>query len=500
MNDQRPDEQAGQSGDQTQRFAAPTPPQQDTQQGSHQQEPQQQPAAPAAGGGPTWSGVPPQQHPLPGSQAAHAQQGGMGGQQPGGYPQQQPPHDTPPPQQHGQPGPYAAYGSGTAPVAAPKERRRNRAAVPIAALLAAVLASAGTYALTGGADSDPVAAGNTTVVEGDPADYADAGTVNWSATANAVRSSVVSITARGASGDGGRGSGVILDTKGNIVTNNHVVAGSKSLEVTLSDNRSYQAKVVGTDPSTDLAVIRLENAPSGLKPVSFGNDDKLTVGQPVMAVGNPLGLSGTVTTGIVSALNRPVSTEGRSDGEGEGGAPGQAPQGGEEVVTNAIQTSAAINPGNSGGALVSGSGKLIGINSSIATLSGSSGGSQGGNIGIGFAIPVTVVKNITKQLIADGKAQHAQLGVTATNGTAKVDGASVSGAKVVSVASGSGASKAGLKKDDVILKIDGESVDSSTSLVGQVRERTVGQRVALTVVRDGSRQNVTVTLGVASSS
>lgn len=485
MNEERPDNVAGRPEDETRRFAAPTPPGESSTSGTSAGP---QPQTPAPGpSGPTWAGMPPGQQ--PGQQPQGPQQAPHG--QSVAYGQQPP---------HGQQAPPAGYGPGAPVATAPKQRRGFRAGVPIAALLAAVLASAGTYALTNGEDGDPVAAGNTTVVEGDPADYADAGTVNWSATANKVTSSVVAITARGAGGSGGRGSGVILDTKGNIVTNNHVVAGSKSLEVTLSDNRTYKAKVVGKDPSTDLAVIRLEDAPDGLKPATLGNDDKLTVGQPVMAVGNPLGLAGTVTTGIVSALNRPVSTEQKGEGEGGEQSPGQAPQGGEEVVTNAIQTSAAINPGNSGGALVSGSGKLIGINSSIASLSGSSGGSQGGNIGIGFAIPVTVVKNITKQLIANGTAKHAQLGVTATNGTAKTGDASVSGAKVVSVVSGSGADKAGIKKNDVILKIDGESVDSSTSLVGQVRERTAGQRAALTVVRDGKRQNVTVTLGTAPSS
>lgn len=506
MNEERPDNTAGRPEDETRRFAAPTPPSESSTGGTPAGP---EPQAPASGpSGPTWAGMPAgqqagQQHP------GGAPQPGPGQQGPPQHPGQasQGPPQAPHGQSvaygqqpsHGQQAPHAGYGPGAPVATAPKRRRGFRAGVPIAALLAAVLASAGTYALTNGEDGDPVAAGDTTVVKGDPADYADAGTVNWSATANKVTPSVVAITARGAGGSGGRGSGVILDTKGNIVTNNHVVAGSKSLEVTLSDNRTYTAKVVGKDPSTDLAVIRLEDAPDGLKPATLGNDDKLTVGQPVMAVGNPLGLAGTVTTGIVSALNRPVSTEQKGDGEGEQ-PPGQAPQGGEEVVTNAIQTSAAINPGNSGGALVSGSGKLIGINSSIASLSGSSGGSQGGNIGIGFAIPVTVVKNITNQLIANGKAKHAQLGVTATNGTAKTGGASVSGAKVVSVVSGSGADKAGIKKNDVILKIDGESVDSSTSLVGQVRERTAGQRAALTVVRDGKRQNVTVTLGTAPSS
>ncbi|WP_018158157.1 S1C family serine protease [Demetria terragena] len=486
MNEQRPDETGPQNVESTQPFAAPLP---------RHQAPQNQ----SGGDGQ----APPQHH----SQQPHYGAQPQSGQQPGGPQQSGQPGTNPWAPQHQQApqafgaappqGPYAP-----APVATEPKPRRNRAAVPLAALLAAVLASGGTYALTQGStsDSSPTAAGNTTVIQGDPADYADAGSVNWSSTAGKVTPSVVAIATANATG-GGSGSGVILDDKGNIVTNNHVVAGSQKLQVTLADKREYEASVVGTDPSTDLAVIRIKNPPANLKPVTLGNDDKITVGQPVMAVGNPLGLAGTVTTGIVSALNRPVSTQQEGGGEEENapGAPGQS-QGGEQVVTNAIQTSAAINPGNSGGALVSGGGDLIGINSSIASLSGSSGSSQSGNIGIGFAIPVTVVKNITKQLIADGKAQHPQLGVSATNGSAKFEGATVSGAKVATVVNNSGADKAGIKKDDVILTIDGESVDSSTSLVGQVRERTPGQRVELSVVRDGKRQNVTVTLGTAPSS
>ncbi|YAL82827.1 trypsin-like peptidase domain-containing protein [Dermacoccaceae bacterium W4C1] len=427
--------------------------------------------------------------------------------QPAPWTQQQPQFTGAP--QHNSQHQGAGWSGGTATTAAPASGKRNRFAVPVAALLAAALASGGTYALTSGDDSSsPAAATNTTVVQGNPADYADAGTVNWSATAQKVTPSVVSITATSGS-SGGRGSGVVWDKDGNIVTNNHVVSGAEKLTVTLADNRTYEAKIVGTDPSTDLAVIKIQNPPSNLTPISLGDDSKLVVGQPTMAVGNPLGLSGTVTTGIVSALNRPVETEesseqdqGQSD---ENGLPGQSQeqQGSSDsnvVVTNAIQTSAAINPGNSGGALVNGTGQLIGINSSIASLSGSSGSSQSGNIGIGFAIPVTVVKNIAGQLIKSGKAQHALLGVSATNGTVEVDGASQTGAKVASVESGSGAAKAGLKEGDLILSIDGENVDGSTSLVGQVRERAVGTRVTLSVVRDGKRQNVTVTLGTAPTS
>jgi len=199
---------------------------------------------------------------------------------------------------------------------------------------------------------------------------ADASAPNWSATAAAVSPSVVAISIEG-SQSSGQGSGVIFDAKGHILTNNHVVAaggnGSR-LAVTLNDKRTYDATVVGTDPSTDLAVIKLTDAPDDLKAVALGDANALKVGDQVMAVGNPLGLAGTVTTGIVSALNRPVTTSDRSEDPSAQGSS-------EAVVTNAIQTSAAINPGNSGGALVNAGGQLVGINSSIASL-GSGGASS----------------------------------------------------------------------------------------------------------------------------
>ncbi|MDF8262716.1 trypsin-like peptidase domain-containing protein [Luteipulveratus flavus] len=398
---------------------------------------------------------------------------------------------------------YAAPGHAPTTTAPRSSNRRAPwVAVPLAALLAAGLASGGTYAATrsdngGGATT----AGPTTVVNANPADFADAGSVNWAATASKVSPSVVSITLKTSSG-GDQGSGVILDTKGNIVTNHHVVADQGTLTVTLNDGRTYEATVVGTDASTDLAVIRLKNPPSGLKPVAIGDDKKLVVGQPVMAIGNPLGLSGTVTTGIVSALDRPVSTQQSSGGQGQQSDPFQQPQQqsteAEPVVTNAVQTSAAINPGNSGGALVDGSGRLIGINSSIPNA-GSSGSDQAGNIGIGFAIPVTVMKLVTGQLLSSGKAAHAQLGIRADTSQVKDGNATINGARVATVNSGSPAQKAGLKEGDVIVGIGGQSVESSTSLVGQVREYAVGQKVALTVVRDGQRQTITATLGADTS-
>lgn len=486
------------------------------QQASYGEPPQQQPqqqnpyAAPVGAGQPTYGNG----QVAPGT---GQQQGQQHGQQPyGGAPAQgayaAPSYTNGGGQQGGFPGgPYNAGGSGNGSGTAGPKRSKRWAAVPVAAILAAALASGGTYALTKDDNGTSSASGgSTTVVKADPADFANAGTVDWSATASKVAPSVVAITVRAGS-QGDQGSGVILDKDGNIVTNNHVVTGAGSkptVTVSLNDNRTFKAKVVGTDSSTDLAVVKLENPPDNLKPIGLGDDTKLVPGQPVMAVGNPLGLAGTVTTGIVSALNRPVTTQ----QESQGGGSDQDPFGGSQQqqsqdnssTTNAIQTSAAINPGNSGGALVSGSGKLIGINSSIATLGGSSGSSQSGNIGIGFAIPVSVVKNITSQLIDTGKVKHAQLGVQVATqpATVKVGNATEQAAKMVKVNAGSPAAKAGLKKGDVVTKFDGQQIGSppSSSLIGFVRAHNVGDKITLTVIRDGKQQNVSVTLGEASSS
>ena len=203
-----------------------------------------------------------------------------------------------------------------------------------------------------------------------------------------------------------------------------------------------------------------------------------------MAVGNPLGLAGTVTTGIVSALNRPVTTGGR-------GQSGQSQA--EPVVTNAIQTSAAINPGNSGGALVNASGQLVGINSSIATL-GSSQGGQGGSIGIGFAIPVNEAKSIATQLIDKGSAQHAFLGVTSEDGTAADGKASRAGATIGEVSPGTPAAEAGLRSGDTVIAVDGDLVDSSLSLVAHVRERSVGDKVTSPSCGTASGSSLTASL------
>jgi putative serine protease PepD len=351
-------------------------------------------------------------------------------------------------------------------------------------LLSALLASGGTYAVLQVSGEEPVVVeAETAAVTGQPtADNASLGTVeDWTGVAEQVSPSVVSIGVLTSSGTGS-GSGVVWDGEGHVVTNAHVVAGAREVEVTLADGRTYQAEVVGADTATDLAVLSLENAPDDLTPIEVGDDDNLVVGAPVMAVGNPLGLSGTVTTGIVSALDRPVTTQAADEGREP-----------TLVVTNAIQTSAPINPGNSGGALVDASGRLVGINSAIASLSGGQGG-QGGNIGIGFAIPVGKAVTAAEQLIEDGSVRHAFLGVGLEDARAESEGAPLTAAGVSQVEPGSPAEEAGLEPGDAIVEIDGERVDSSLSLVAQVRERTTGDEVTITYVRDGARDEVTVTL------
>ncbi|KQX67071.1 hypothetical protein ASD06_18085 [Angustibacter sp. Root456] len=318
--------------------------------------------------------------------------------------------------------------------------------------------------------------------------------VDWTKVAKAVEPSVVAISNR-SQFSLSEGSGVILDDKGHVLTNNHVVAGASQgghLTVTLNDGRSYQASIVGTDPSTDLAVIVMKGA-TNLTPATLGDSDAVQVGAPVMAVGNPLGLAGTVTTGIVSALDRPVTTSTESEG-----GPAALQGGGTPVVTNAIQTDAAVNPGNSGGALVDATGRVIGIPSSIATLGQSSGG-QSGSIGLGFSIPINEAKSIADQLLADGSAEHPFLGISLKDGQITQGAAQRAAVTVVQVQPGSPADAAGLKAGDAIIAVDGESVNSAESLVAQIRERAVGDTVKLTLVRDGKQLDVTAKLTARAS-
>ena len=384
----------------------------------------------------------------------------------------------------------------TQPGVEPAQPAKSRRVVELVtvAVLAAALASTGTYAVTHVDDTaSPAAqAGASAATAAAPVVQADASAPNWSVTAAAVSPSVVAISVTSGQ-SGGQGSGVIFDTQGHILTNNHVVAAggqNSQITVTLNDKRTYDATVVGTDPTTDLAVIKLTNAPGDLKAIALGDANALMVGDPVMAVGNPLGLAGTVTTGIVSALNRPVTTSDQQPSDPFG----QQQSSADPVVTNAIQTSAAINPGNSGGALVNVSGQLIGINSAIASLGSSGGSSQSGNIGIGFAIPVNEARSIAEQLITTGKATHPYLGVSSKDGVVPAGSAKRAAAVLTNVVSGTPADKAGLRAGDAIIAVDGNSIDGSLSLVAQIRERSVGDKVTLKILRDGQSKDITVTL------
>lgn len=377
-----------------------------------------------------------------------------------------------------------------------------------ATVVAAVLASGGTAA-TSRYLSEPASSRPTVSASPSPQQSGTTRTVNstaqapdWQAVSAAVGNTVVAIAA--ALNDGtSQGSGVIYDAAGHIITNNHVVQGAKQIQVTLADGRIYDAKLTGTDPATDLAVIELVNPPKDLEVASVGDSDSLAIGQGVMAIGNPLGLSSTVTTGIVSALNRPVITtqEERSEGQAGpqdpgglggllGGLPGSEGKPASQVVTNAIQVDAAINPGNSGGPLFDEHGKVIGINSSIATASKGSNGS----IGIGFAIPAKLAKKVADQIIATGKATHAYLGVTLKDAAATADGVTRVGAEIQTVEPGSPAAKAGLRPQDVLTAIDGKPTSQAVALTGFVRQYSSGDQVTLTVIRDGKREEIQVTL------
>lgn len=311
---------------------------------------------------------------------------------------------------------------------------------------------------------------------------------DWTDVAAAVSPAVVTIQAQGAS-SGGTGSGVVYDAQGDIVTNYHVIAsalGGGQIQVTLADGRLYGAVVVGHDKTTDLAVIRLENPPSDLTVARFASSANLEVGAPVMAIGAPLGLSNTVTTGIVSALNRPVEVSVDEDSSSQ-----DSQASSDLVVTNAIQIDASINPGNSGGPLFDATGAVIGINSSIKSLATSSDG-QAGSIGLGFAIPSDLVVSIADQLIASGSASHGMLGVTVKAATTTVGSDTYVGAEVQDVSAGSGASAAGIRAGDVIVKVEGQEVSSPKQLIGYVRRYKAGDTVTMTIVRDGATQDVSV--------
>lgn len=296
-----------------------------------------------------------------------------------------------------------------------------------------------------------------------------------------VIQSTVSIEVDLGLGRGGSGSGVIIQAEGGyILTNNHVVeqAAGGAGEITVSVNggagRSRPAQIVGLDPETDLAVLKVDG--TGLKAATLGRSSELVVGDPVIAIGSPLGLSGSVTTGIISALNRTVNVP------SNGGRP-------STPLLNAIQTDAAINPGNSGGPLVNSAGQVIGINSAIATLGN---GDRSGSIGVGFAIPIDEARSVAQEIIRTGEATHPAIGVEA--GTETAENGTRQGARITRVVAGGPAAAAGLQVGDLINKVDDTAVGSVDELILALRDHEVGETVTLTFLRDGQTRTVRVVL------
>ncbi|MDQ6875159.1 MAG: trypsin-like peptidase domain-containing protein [Actinomycetota bacterium] len=292
-----------------------------------------------------------------------------------------------------------------------------------------------------------------------------------------VLPSVVSIQTTTSTGKG-TGSGFVIRQDGYILTNNHVVAGAAgggTIVVSFQDGSTIAATIVGRDAFSDVAVVKV--ARSGLKPVTLGDSSGLAVGDPVVAVGSPLGLRGTVTSGIISALDRPVQA-----GGSQGGAGSEA----NATYLSAIQTDAAINPGNSGGPLLDGAARVIGINSAIATLTAGSG--QSGNIGLGFAIPINQAKRVAQQLIATGKATRTIIG-------ASIDSSfGGPGARLNDVTAGAPAEKAGLRAGDIVTRFGNKVVDDQVSLIADIRAQEPGASVTVTYLRDGRKATATVVL------
>jgi putative serine protease PepD len=388
------------------------------------------------------------------------------------------PSAGPPPPPYGPPpqGPAAGFfppppgGFAGPPTATlPPQPRRQRAITGIvaAALIAGVVGGGagfgGAYALLGNGTgitltSAPQAAGTVNAAPGSVA-----------AAAQTVLPSTVDIRATTGQGTS-EGSGVVLTAAGDILTNNHVVAGGGQLTVTLSDGTERTATVVGTSPSYDLAVIRVQDA-SGLTPATLGESNSLQVGQQVVAIGSPRGLTGTVTSGIVSALDRTVTVQGED---------------GTAVVYNGLQTDAPINQGNSGGPLVNLDGQVVGINSAIATA----GGQDSGSIGLGFAIPGDQARRVAQEIMETGTATKPVLGVQGSIGAGSDDGAPIAG-----VQPGSPAAAAGLRPGDVVTQVGEDHVADFADLMARIGSHAPGEQVALTVTNGGAQRTVQVTLG-----
>ncbi|GLY73336.1 S1C family serine protease [Actinoallomurus iriomotensis] len=443
--------------------------------------------------------------------AAQAQPGGSGQQQ--AYGQQEGPQAYGQPgyggQAYGQPAPgqqvpgphdrpygQAAFGEqgygpgpayGQAPGGHPwwtAKRKVAAGGLALALILGGGLAGGAVAAVVGGSGTTYA---SPTAVK--PASSKSATGV--AAIAQAVQPSTVSITVTTQQGQD-EGTGVIIRSDGMILTNNHVVAdasGGGQITVKFNDGKKASAQIVGTDPATDLAVIKAAGV-SGLKPVTFGNSDQLQVGDPVVAIGSPLGLEGSVTSGIVSALHRTLTESGEQQQQpglpfgGGGQNQGQQNNSGGTAIGDAIQTDAAINPGNSGGPLVNASGQVIGINTAIATS-----GNGNGNIGVGFAIPIDTAKQVADQLIKTGKATHAYLGVTLSDAEGDQQGA-----LVASVQSGTPAASSGLKEGDIVTQVDGKAIDGADDLSAAIRGHNPGDKISLTYLRNGQKHTANVTL------
>ncbi|MGV9882497.1 S1C family serine protease [Streptomyces sp. NPDC003006] len=372
----------------------------------------------------------------------------------------------------------------------PKPGRRRGGLV--AGVLAAALIAGGVGGGVGywAAERDDNDTGSTTVSAADtPADLKrEPGSV--AKIANDALPSVVTIEAQSGSGEGGTGTGFVYDKQGHILTNNHVVASAAEggkLQATFSNGKKYAAEVIGRAEGYDVAVVKLKNTPGDLKPLPLGNSDRVAVGDSTIAIGAPFGLSNTVTTGIISAKNRPVTS---SDGG----------QSGKSSYMSALQTDASINPGNSGGPLLDGRGAVIGINSAIkpADSGGLGGSGQSGSIGLGFAIPVNQAKNVAQQLIKTGQPVYPVIGASVSLRQDASDGATISqeGANGSQAVTPNGpADKAGLKPGDVIKKLDDTVIDSGPTLIGQIWTHKPGDTVKITYERGGKEHTVDVTLG-----
>lgn len=415
------------------------------------------------------------------------------------------------------PGQYAPgqYNAAPNPADAPRRKASFGVGTLVASILAAGLVGGGVATVGSGNlfnNGSPSAASSSqpeTVIVNNKDD------VN-AITAAALKASPSVVTISASSGSsGGTGSGIVLDDQGHILTNTHVVtldgqSANAALEVRTSAGKVLKATLVGTDPLSDLAVIKVDDA-SGLTPATLGDSGKLNVGDTAIAIGSPLGLTGTVTDGIVSTLNRTISVassaapkEGDSSQGGDQGFQFAPPNGGQgqstanqgSISINVIQTDAAINPGNSGGALVNSKGEIIGVNVAIASAGSDSASS--GNIGVGFSIPINHAKRVAQEIIESGKASHGQLGVSVKekSSTSSSSGFSV-GADVATVEPNSAAAKAGIKVGDVVTKFNDLVISEPNQLTAAVREQAGGSTVKITVLRNGQEQTFDVTLGTA---